>query len=277
MRILKALLHTLLSLLGAAIVAVLVSRLFDREGGDILFSVREVRITVPGIGAALAILTMLLFALMFRSDQRKRNLSSGGIGNKLNALGFGLLPGTAVWKIFEQQTILAEGKAVFDPLPAMEFFTENRLFVPSRIEMVLAVAAFVFLVIWLIARRNDIPGNGDLFWTVLCVWGQLRAFTEFFRGTSFLRIGNIQTAQVILLLLSMIPLAVWTFRTAENKKSSALKLAEWMAVLICATATVLITSGTLTVDIRIGDLAVCAGCMGLSILLILLAGKDSRT
>ena len=62
-------------------------------------------ITVNGAGAIISLLVLLLFAGFRIMETRKRTeeISSGEI---LNAIGFGILPGLAIWKIFEQYTVL---------------------------------------------------------------------------------------------------------------------------------------------------------------------------
>ena len=51
---------------------------------------------------------------------------------------------------------------------------------------------------------------------------------------------------------------------------------EWIAVLSCETVLILNNAGILSAGSRIGDMAVNAGCVILSMILMLSAGKDSR-
>ena len=276
MRFLKTMGKGLILLPAAAVLAIAVSTLAERNGGETLAMFAGMRVTVTGIGSAAAFLIMILFASLRIRDFRKRNGKAAGWGERINAIGFGLLPGAAVWKVFEQWTALARGTEIYEPLPALPCMTPEGRFAPSRIEMILAAACFAAVVIWLIARRKDLPGNGDLLWTVLCVWGMARAVTESFRAEPLLRAGNVNLTQILFLALADAGFAVWTARKAGTQKSAVLTAAEWIAVLGCETVTALNTAGVLSAGSGIGDLAMRCGCAALCTLLILLRGKDSR-
>ena len=207
---------------------------------------------------------------------RKRNGKAAGWGERVNAAGFGLLPGAAVWKIFEQFTALSKGTEVFEPLPAIPFLIPEGRFATSRIELILAAVCFAAVLMWLIARRKDLPGNGDLLWTVLCVWGLVRALTESFRAEPLLRAGNADLMQILFLVLADAGFAVWTERRIRTQKSAVFTAAEWIAVLTCETVMVLNTAGVLSIGSGIGDLVMLAGCTVLCTVLILLCGNDSR-
>ncbi len=278
MRIIRILFVALTWLLTAAVLAMAVSSAFERGGGETLISFGALRFSVTGAGASAAFLTIALFTLIWNAAIQKRK---AGIRIPLpvwlNAVGFGLLPGAAIWKVFEHTTVLGRGTNLIEPIPEIPFFTGDGRFLPSRIDFVFALVCFTAIVLWLIFRKKDVPGNGDLLLTVLCVWGMIRAFTEGFRETTLIRAGNVSLTQIILLLIADIPLAVWTSRTGKNQKSTAFTVLGWVAVISCETVMVLNTAGTLSSGSGIGDLAVNAGCAALGMLLILMAGKDSRT
>lgn len=276
MRILKKLLWALLILVTAAVVMVGVSTLAERREGEAIVSFLRMRITVTGIGAAFAYLTIVLFAGLKLADLRKRKNTAAGWGERLNAVGFGLLPGAAVWKVFEQATLLAYGEDICEPLPAIPFVTAEGRFAPTHIEMIGAIACFALILLWLILRKKDLPGNGDLLLTVLCVWSLFRVFTEAFREESLLRAGNLDLITVLFLLLADICLAVWTVRRQRTQKSTAFTVLEWFAVLCSEAVIVLTAAGILTAGSRIGDLAIHTGCVILCAALMLPAGKDSR-
>ncbi len=276
MHFLKGLGRTLLVMLAAAVLVITVSSIAEKNGGESLFTYAGMRVTVTGAGAAAAFLTILLFTSLRLSDFRKRNGKAAGWGERVNAAGFGLLPGAAVWKIFEQFTALSKGTEVFEPLPAIPFLIPEGRFATSRIELILAAVCFAAVLIWLIARRKDLPGNGDLLWTVLCVWGLVRALTESFRAEPLLRAGNADLMQILFLVLADAGFAVWTARRIRTQKSAVFTAAEWIAVLTCETVMVLNTAGVLSIGSGIGDLVMLAGCTVLCTVLILLCGKDSR-
>lgn len=274
MRILKVSARTLLWLLGAAVLAVAVSCLFERENGVTLLSFAGLRLTVTGVGGAAAFLTIVLFCQLWVFERRKRKEASAAVW--ANAFGFGLLPGAVVWKIFEHRTVLGTGTALFEPLRGIPFLTAEGCFLPSRIELVLAGLCFAAVVLWLILRREDLPDNGDLLLTALCIWTTVRAFTEGFRAFPFLRAGKINLTQILLLAGAYLALGVWSRRPGRTQKSTAFTVLEWVIAVGCGIVMVLHTAGILTVGSAAADTAVNAGCTILSMLLILLAGKDSR-
>ena len=65
-------------------------------------------------------------------------------------------------------------------------------------------------------------------------------------------------------------------RPGRTQKSTAFTVLEWVIAVGCGIVMVLHTAGILTVGSAAADTAVNAGCTILSMLLILLAGKDSR-
>ena len=275
MRTLKRIVLALAGLLSAAVLGAVFSLIAERYGGDVLISLNSLRITVSGIGAALSFLTFLLFAALWRRDCRKRKGSVNG--SLLNAIGFGFLPAAAVWKAFEQGTFLSEGIPAPDPLPPVPFLTVRECVAVSGTESVLAVLCFFCIVLWLMIRRDDLTGNGELLLTVVCVWGMIRALTESLRVSPVLCAGSVNLTQVLFLAAAMIPSAIWIRRLGKAQKNTVFILVEGITVLCCGTIMVLITSGILSVGSDIGDLALIAGCSALGLLLILLTGKDSRT
>ena len=276
MRILKMILWTAAVILGTALLAVAISTLSERNAGETVLSFWVLRVTVTGVGGALGVLTILLFAALRMADLHKRNEKASGIGEWLNAIGFGLLPGAAVWLVFETATTLGKGKEVFDPLPRLPLVTEEGRFAPSWIELFCAVLCFAAILAWLMARKRDLPGNGDLLMTVLCIWSMLRTVTETFRAEPFIAVGSASVTQILFLTAADLCLIIWTVRKERTQKSTAFAVLEWIAVLACQTVIVLTSAGVLTAGSMIGDFAVIAGCALLCLLLMLLSGKDSR-
>lgn len=276
MRFLKIVLWTAAAAITAALLAIAVSVLTEGKGGETILSFWVLRLTVSGAGSALAFLTVLFFALLRLGDLRGRNEKAPVSGERLNAAGFGMLPGIAVWKIFETVTFLAEGKNVFEPLPQIPLLTENGVFSPSLIELFCSVICFAAVLIWLMVRKRDLPGNGDLLMTVACIWSMLRTVTETFRTTPLITAGSVSFMQIIFLLLSDLCLIIWTVRKERLQKSPVFAALEWAAVLACQTMIVLTSAGVVTTGSMIGDLSLTAGGAALALLLMLLAGKDSR-
>lgn len=234
------------------------------------------RITRTGIGAIISLLMLLLFSCFRAAERRKKNNAGFSTAEIQDSLGFGLFPGIAVWKVFEQGTLLGKGIKLFEPVGEIPVITENGRFAVSRTEFILAAVCFTGVVLWLILRKKDLPENGDLLLIVLCVWGLIRAFTEGFREETVLRAGSFNLTQILLLAAADVSFAVWTVRLEAAQKNTAFSVLEWIAVLSCEVVMVLNTADILSAGNRIGDMAVNAGCVILCMLLMLSAGKDSR-
>ncbi len=277
MRVIKILLWILLPVLAATVLAIALSSVAEPERGETILSFFGMRLTVTGAGAGLSFLTFLGFAGIRFARNPNRKRKSFSFRTLADAAGFGFLPGTAVWKVYEQFTPLAAGTPVFEPLPVIGWIMQDGCFAPARMEMILSLLCFAGIIIWLILRKDDFSRNGDLPGVVLCLWGLVRALTESIRAVPFLHAGSINLTQILFLLAADVPLIFWTGRGWTKKKSTVFTALEWIAVLSCETVLVLNTSGVLTVGSDIGDFAVNCGCTILSILVILLAGKDSRS
>ncbi len=275
MRFLKRIGWALLILLAVAGMTVAVSSIAERGAGETLFAVAGLRVTTAGAGGAVALLVILFFAALRVRDCRKRG-KPVGLGEWMNGIGFGVLPGTAVWKIFEQATTLSRGKSLFEPLPALPFVTEGGCFQPSRIEMILAGAGFAVLLACMIARRKDYPGNGELLLRVLSVWAVVCALTENFRAEPLFRAGNVNLTQIIFLLMADICLALRGARKIRAGKSTAFAVPEYIVALCCEVAMVLMTAGVLDVGSGIGNFAVSAGCAVLCIVITVTAGRETE-
>ncbi len=232
--------------------------------------------TATGAGAAISLLVFALFSGYRLMETRRRTEAEFSPGEILNAVGFGLLPGIGTWKVFEQHTRLGTGMEAFAPVSAVPLLSEDGKFAVSRAEILLAVLFFAAVLIWLAIRKDEIPGNGDLLFTVLCVWGLTRALTEGIRDTTLLRAGSVNMTQILMLILADISFGVWHVRLEAAQKNTAFAVLEWIAVLSAEAVMVLNTAGVLTAGSGIGDLAVNAGCTVLCLLMILSAGKDSR-
>lgn len=224
-----------------------------------------VRLTLGMAAGACAVIAAAVFAGLWYFAHRKRPPAGWA-----DALGFGLLPGVAVWKIFESLAAADGGRAADEPLPLLPWVTEGGAYMPPRIEFILAVAAFCGICLWLILKKEEIGGRGEVLLTSLCLWSGIRVFTERLR-TDPDRIRQYVYAGLILACL-----ACWTakrFRRGARKGRSA---GDWTAALICTAMIVLTSEGILSVGSGIGDLAVVFGCAALEVLLTLLCGSDER-
>ena len=231
-------------------------------------------IALAGLGTTLFM--VFLFTMLWAAGIRKRNQARLTAGDWGNAVGFGLLPGIAAWKAFEAFAgSTGNGKALFQPIRDIPWFSAEGLFVPARIEFCAAVFLLAGIVIWLIARRDDVPGNGDVLITVLCLWGAVRSVTEGLRKDPP-RLGPVSIVIMTAVAAELICLAVWTVRRGQKQKSAVMTALEWAAVTGCGVLILVQEAGVLSMGGEIANLAAAAGCAVLASALILSAGRDSR-
>ena len=225
-----------------------------------------------------AIVVFLLFALLWIRETRKVSKEKPGAGMMFNAAGFGLLPGLAVWKIFEPYyglEILSGGKKLYEPLEPVLHLSRGEYFAPERIELIALLIAFAAVVIWLIIRREPVPGNGDLFLSVICIWSAIRTTTETLRSTP-LRIQGISIFIVSSIAVEIVVMGIWTVRRGKRQKSAVMTALEWTGILACCAIIILQDAGVVSMGREITNLVVTLGCSILTAALILSAGKDSR-
>ena len=227
-------------------------------------------------GLIISVLIFVVIGLLRIREARKQNREKLSAGTWLDAAGFGFLPAVAAWKAFEpycgQGT---DGKKLFDPLAPIPFLTRDERFAPDRIELIAAVAAFVLIAVWLIARKQELPGNGDLFLSVICVWSAVRMTTESLREFTA-RYDGYSIVMMIAAAAEVAVMAVWTVRRGRKHKNAAMTIMEWLTLLACGIICILQDAEVLSMGSRIANLAVTVGCSILAAALILSAGKDSR-
>ncbi len=229
---------------------------------------------LAGLGTALFMI--LLFSLLWVLDIRKRSTDRLTAGHWVNAAGFGLMPGIAAWKAFDAFAGNAgTGKPLFQPIRDIPWITADGRFVPGRIEFCAAVLLLAGMIIWLIVRKKDMPGNGDVLITVLCLWGAVRSVTEGLRSEPP-RTGPFSLVILLAAAVELICLAVWTIRREHKQKSAVMTVLEWTAVAGCGALILLQEAGILSMGSEIADFAASVGCALLAAALILSSGKDSR-
>lgn len=228
------------------------------------------------VGLVSGLMMLALFAVLWILLIRKRVDGGRIAGDWVNAAGFGLLPGIAVWKLFEQYgSARSAGRELFEPLTGVKWLTEDGRFAPCRIEFCAAAAAFILISVWLIIRRNRLPGNGDLLLTVVCIWSAVRSVTECLRQDA-VRIGPLNAVICAAVILEIICMGIWTARRGRKEKNAGLTIPEWAAAIACGIVIILQEAGILSLSSEIANLAVAAGCGALGMTLILMTGKDSR-
>ena len=237
---------------------------------DVLAEIGGIRLTVKTAGIIAAILTLLLFTLFRKRMNRKAAEETQPLLRWLDGIGFAFLPSAAVWKVFDS-VYTGAGREVITPLPPIAWLTENGRFIPCNIEMIAALLCFAGLCIWLMVRKDELIGKGELLIISLCLWSGIRVLTESFREAQNNVIRYVYCAAILICL------AVWTTRQQVQPHSKQRSIGSWLAAVLCTAMIVLTSSGTLSVGSAIGDLAVIGGCAVLITLLVLLCGSDSRT
>ncbi len=274
MKIGKLILQALAGLVTAAVLALAVSTWGLTGEGDGLVSFGTLRLTVSGIGAGAALLVTLAFADGWIGE-RKRRGGSAFPGTLLNGLGFGVLPGAAVWKIFEQITFLRAGKPLEEGMPTLPFVTENGLYQPSRLEMILALAAFAGVLIWLALRKRELPENGDLTGVSLTLWAAVRMLTEGFRAPEAALFGVRLLALYLAAGILALCLLFWTRRALRTKENTGYALA-CVPVFCTAAAVIILQSlGILRVN-PAADPAIRLACALLAMKAVICMGRVGR-
>jgi len=227
-------------------------------------------------GLLTATIIFVLFGFLWIHEVRRRYHEKLTTGTWFNAAGFGFFPGMAAWKIFEPYCGLEiDGKKLFEPFSQIPYLTREDCFAPDRIELIAVLIAFVAVIVWLMFRKQKLPGNGDLFLSVICVWAAIRTTTESLRAFS-VRYEGISIMMIAAVAVEMIVMAIWTVRRGRNHKNAAMTILEWLAITACGVISILQDAGVLSMGSSIANLAVAAGCSILIAALILSAGKDSR-
>jgi len=168
----------------------------------------------------MAILICLLFANGWVGGRNKRDPEGRGIPRILNGIGLGVLPATAVWKAFEQETFLGAGTEVAENLVQIPLWTDGGVWQPCRIEFTAALIGFVAICLWLILRKTELPENGDLLGIAIAVTACVRIVTEEFRANQAAFLGESRVAGWIAAGLGLIVMIVWAARTVKKHEKT---------------------------------------------------------
>ena len=231
---------------------------------------------IPAAGAGAGLLMLILFAWGWLGLRRRRLRRRAGTGDWGNAIGFGMLPSLMTAKAFEAHLAGSAGKALFRPVPEIPWLTENGLFAPDRIEMILFLAAFLGMCLWLIGRRNDFPPTGDLAGIAMTLWAAIRSVTEWLRAESRLSLAGWRVVYLLSMAVTLIWLALWTLQRQKRIKNTSQTVLYWLVTVIGSIGLWVIISGTLSTGSEIGDLAALAGCSAARAAAVLAAGAESR-
>lgn len=249
-----------------------------------VFAIGGLNVSVLMIGAVFSLLLWVALALVYAGMYRKtiwgNDLYGTPNGKLANAVGFGMLPALAVFRLFTEGTDFATGRVSRSGwLSGTMLTAENAegqcVYTVSRIEVIGLLLLFALLVLWLALRRERIPNNGDIFWVALTELGGFCLLTDILYETAQVRIGEVPVLVVTGAALILLPLIVWTAVNAKKKKNTALVIACWAVYLVAMVAiflrerTQLLGTESLTLAaVRTGasllavKAALCAGRVG---------------
>ena len=222
---------------------------------DLIISFANLRLSVIGCGAGLSLITILLFAGGWIGVRNRKDPEGRGPGRRMDGLGFGLLPGILVWKIFERHTLLGRGA----PAPA-EFGGEGWLisggfWLPGRLEIIAAGTLFAAVVLWLALRKEDLPDRGDLAGVSLGAWSAARMVTESFRAEQISLLGETRIVGWLAAGVMALLLIVWTYRAFRQNQNTGYAFACVPVFAVSVAGIVLIQNQVLRIGIPAADLA----------------------
>ena len=273
---LKKTLQALLGLAVALAAALAVGTWVFPGERNLIAAPGPLRISAAGIGAGLSLLVILAFACGWIRARSRRLAQAGGAGRVWNGLGFGLLPGIAVWKIFEQRTLLGQGTSLPEGLDGAWVFSAEGKWLPGLLEAALALALFGAVALWLVLRKQELPENGDLAGVSLALWCSGRLVTETFRENQIALLGSARIAGWIAAGTMAVILAAWTARAFRIKRNTGYALACVPVFLISIAGMVLIQNGIVRTGIPAADLIMQVCLALLALKAVLCMGRVSR-
>lgn len=234
-----------------------------------LFEVFGVTVTVTGVHVFAVVVVSLLFMTLWLIDRKKRTGKPIFAGQVMNGIGFGLLPGLAVWKALRDIGV-GPGAEIPEPLPLVDWLSKDGFFRPEHIEIAAAIGCFLLLCLWLILRKKDMPDNGDLLLISICVWAVIRLVTE------DMRTGPRDIFRYASCGALMVCLLIWSLRRAVICGVPWRVFLDVALVGICLAVHMVTAKKVLSVGSEIADFAVKTGSAALALLLTLLVGGDLR-
>ena len=182
MSLILLILQALLGLILSASAAVGVSTWLIPGGDEYLFAMDRFRLGIGGVGAGLSLLAILAFADGWIGARLRHSTDDNAGRQLLNGIGFGLLPGIALWKSFTQAAGLEAGTEIPPGILQIPWLTEGGMYLPARIEMILALLLFATMVVWLMFRRQESVASGILAGISVTLWSSARLITDGFHS-----------------------------------------------------------------------------------------------
>ena len=236
---------------------------------EALFDVSGITITITAVYGTASFLILILFMSLWLMGRKKRSGKPIFAGQVMNGVGFGILPAVSLLKALQEMST-GNGSVTPDPIPKIPWLTVNDCYRPGRIEAVAALALFLIMCLWLIARKNEIPDNGDLLIISLCIWAAIRLVTEDFRDDpmDLFRFTSCGTIVSCLLL--------WIIRRTWIHPSKLRSIIDILSVGTCVAVNLLTSFSILNAGSEIANFSVKTGSAGLMLVFTLIVGSDLR-
>ena len=236
---------------------------------EALFEVAGVTITITALYGVVSAAILILFMSLWLIGRKNNTGKPVFAGQVMNGIGFGLLPALSVLKAFQEMSTGKGGK-VFEPLPAIQWLSDDGFFRPGRIETAACLLCFVFLCLWLIFRKRELPDNGDLFMISLCLWATIRLVTEDYRADPqnlfrYTSCGTVFACLVIMLI-----------RRSRIHSDPGRTILDLLCVGSCIAMNLITAEKILSIGSEIGDYAAKTGSALLMLSITLIVGGDLR-
>ena len=243
---------------------------------DLIASFAGLRLSVSGLGAGLSLLTVLAFADGWIGARNRKDPGGRGAGRVGNGIGFGLLPGILVWKIFERHTLLGRGTPAAAEFGGEGWLISGGAWLPGRIEIMTAGILFAAVILWLALRKEELPDNGDLAGVCVGIWCGARMVTESFRAEQIVPAGGTRIIGWLAAAVMAVILFRWILRAFRQKRNTGYALACVPVFAISVAGIVLIQNGIIGTGIPAADLAGQICCALMAVKALICMGRVTR-
>ena len=268
-RVLKGAAWTLCSLMLAALIAGGLSFVIPCGNGEILMDHGDIlRLSIPGIGAGISFLFLLVLAATAHRYAAKKD-GSAITESWTDAFGFSLPAALCVWKIFEDVSEYGEGVPAGKGFPGLPWIMEEGVFRPCRIEAAAAGLLFLVLLVWLMARKEKNSPRGEIPGISAAAWAAVRMVTERFRLQPLTADGTLKIVPLAACAVVLLVAAFWTVQGRRNQAGRTMVLISWVLTAAGLAAVLLFEFGILSVGRVRGDIAVTAGAAAIAFVAVM--------
>ncbi len=268
-RVLKGAAWTLCSLMLAALIAGGLSFVIPCGNAEILMDHGDIlRLSIPGIGAGVAFLFLLLLAVIAHRYAAKKD-GSAITESWTDAFGFSLPAALCVWKIFEDVSVYGEGVPAGKGFPGLPWIIEEGVFHPCRIEAVAAGLLFLVLLVWLMVRKEKNRPRGEILGISIAAWAAVRMVSERFRLQPLTVDGTLKIVPLAACAAMVLVAVFWTLQGRKNRPARTMVILSWVLLAAGLAAVLLFEFGILSVGRARGDIAVMAGAAAIAFVAVM--------